>query len=201
MLVTGNQRIEEYIEILSSREPIPGGGAASALAASLGSALGSMVCNLTKGKKKYAEYEEDILKILDTMEDKSKQFIAFADKDAEVFYPLAKAYSEKVSEEEMEQLLFVAASVPLHLMREIYDILASMDFLAEHGSTLAISDVGVGVSMLRAGLNGAIMNVLINTKMMKDEKKKQDLETEAKDILKEGILKADQIYGKVLEKL
>lgn len=201
MLVTGNRRIEEYIEILSSREPIPGGGAASALAASLGSALGSMVCNLTKGKKKYAEYEEDILKILDTMEDKSKQFIAFADKDAEVFYPLAKAYSEKVSEEEMEQLLFVAASVPLHLMREIYDILASMDFLAEHGSTLAISDVGVGVSMLRAGLNGAIMNVLINTKMMKDEKKKQDLETEAKDILKEGILKADQIYGKVLEKL
>lgn len=201
MLVTGNQRMEEYIEILSSKEPIPGGGGASALAASLGSALGSMVCNLTKGKKKYAEYEEDILKILGILEDKSKRFIAFADKDAEVFYPLAKAYSEKVSEEEMEQLLFVAASVPLHLMREIYDILPAMDFLAEHGSSLAISDVGVGVSMLRAGLSGAIMNVLINTKMMKDEKKKQDLETEAKDILKEGILKADQIYGKVLEKL
>lgn len=201
MLNTGNQRIEDYLSVLSSKEPIPGGGGASAIAAGLGGALGAMVCNLTKGKKKYAAYEEDILRILAILEEKSKKFIDFADEDAEVFYPLAKAYSEKVSDEEMEELLYRAASTPLSLMREIYAIMDYMDFLANYGSGLAISDVGVGVSLLRAGLSGAIMNVLINTKMIKNVEKKQVLETEAKSILQDGIIKADRIYGKVLERL
>ena len=55
---------EEFLTQLSTKQPVPGGGGASALCGALGVALGSMVCNLTRCKKKYAAVEEDILRIL-----------------------------------------------------------------------------------------------------------------------------------------
>ena len=52
-----NQTCREFIDVLASKEPVPGGGGASALVGAVGMALGSMVGELTIGKKKYAEYE------------------------------------------------------------------------------------------------------------------------------------------------
>ena len=206
---TAGYNIDEYIKELGSKAPVPGGGGASAVAGALSAALSSMVCNLTVGKKSYISVEDDIKKILEDMNKHMESFIKLSDKDAEVFYPLSKAYGfkpqndeeKKMHEENMEKLLFDAAMVPLDIMKEAYSMLVAVDFLAKKGSKLAVSDAGVAVSMLRSAVCGAMMNVVINVKYMKNREKAQDLMDEASEILENTMNKADIIYREVLEVL
>ena len=65
--------IELYIEKLGSKAPTPGGGGVAALAGALGAALASMVCNLTIGKPKYAQYENELKAVLESAENLSKK--------------------------------------------------------------------------------------------------------------------------------
>ena len=85
--------IQEFLAVLSSKAPVPGGGGASALAGALGNALGQMVANLTIGKKRYADVEEEICGLLTRMEGLQAEFVRLADRDAEVLAPLAQCYS------------------------------------------------------------------------------------------------------------
>ena len=206
---TAGYNIEEYIKELASKAPVPGGGGASAVAGALSAALSSMVCNLTIGKKSFAAVEEDIKNILSDMNKHMESFIKFSDKDAQVFYPLSQAYSFKPQNEEekslheanMEKLLFDAAIVPLDIMKEANSMLNSIDFLAKKGSKLAISDAGVAVGLLRSAVCGAMMNVVINVKYMKDRDIAQRLLDEASEILEDTMNKSDIIYREVLEVL
>ena len=206
---TAGYNIDEYIKELGSKAPVPGGGGASAVAGALSAALSSMVCNLTVGKKSYISVEDDIKKILEDMNKHMESFIKLSDKDAEVFYPLSQAYGfkpqndeeKKMHEENMEKLLFDAAIVPLDIMKEAYSMLVAVDFLAKKGSKLAVSDAGVAVSMLRSAVCGAMMNVVINVKYMKNREKAQNLMVEASEILENTMNKADIIYREVLEVL
>lgn len=206
---TAGYNIDEYIKELGSKAPVPGGGGASAVAGALSAALSSMVCNLTVGKKSYISVEDDIKKILEDMNKHMESFIKLSDKDAEVFYPLSQAYGfkpqndeeKKMHEENMEKLLFDAAMVPLDIMKEAYSMLVAVDFLAKKGSKLAVSDAGVAVSMLRSAVCGAMMNVVINVKYMKDRIKAQNILDEASEILENTMNKADIIYREVLEVL
>jgi hypothetical protein len=168
-----------------------------------------MVCNLTVGKKSYIAVEDDVKRILEDMNKHMESFIRLSDKDAEVFYPLSQAYGfkpqnneeKKLHEENMEKLLFNAAMVPLDIMKEAYSMLGAIDFLAKKGSKLAVSDAGVAVSMLRSAVCGAMMNVVINVKYMKDRIKAQNLLDEASELLENTMNKADIIYREVLEVL
>ena len=206
---TAGYNIDEYIKELGSKAPVPGGGGASAVAGALSAALSSMVCNLTVGKKSYISVEDDIKKILEDMNKHMESFIKLSDNDAEVFYPLSQAYGfkpqndeeKKMHEENMEKLLFDATMVPLDIMKEAYSMLGAIDFLAKKGSKLAVSDAGVAVSMLRSAVCGAMMNVVINVKYMKNREKAQDLMDEASEILENTMNKADIIYREVLEVL
>ena len=87
--MTAEAQIKDYLEILSSKAPIPGGGGASALAGALGDSLGQMVVHLTLGKKKYAQAEQDMLEYESRLEALQREFLILADRDAEVFAPLA----------------------------------------------------------------------------------------------------------------
>ena len=206
---TAGYNLEEYIKELASKAPVPGGGGASAIAGALSAALSSMVCNLTIGKKNFAAVEEDIKNILSDMNKHMENFIKLSDKDAEVFYPLSQAYGFKPQNEEekslheanMEKLLFDAAMVPLDIMKEADSMLNSIDFLAKKGSKLAVSDAGVAISLLRSAVCGAMMNVVINVKYMKDRDKAQNLMDEASEILENTMNKSDIIYREVLEVL
>lgn len=206
---TAGYNIDEYVKELGSKAPVPGGGGASAVAGALSAALACMVCNLTVGKKSYVTVEDDVKKILADMNKHIESFIKLSDKDAEVFYPLSQAYGfkpqnneeKKLHEENMEKLLFNAAMVPLDIMKEAYSMLGAIDFLAKKGSKLAVSDAGVAVSMLRSAVCGAMMNVVINVKYMKDRIKAQNILDEASELLENTMNKADVIYREVLEVL
>ena len=82
----------EFVTVLASNEPAPGGGGASALVAALGTALGNMVGSLTVGKKKYADVEEEIKALMKECDDLQTQLLDQVPADAEGFVPLAKAY-------------------------------------------------------------------------------------------------------------
>ena len=201
--------IQEFLDVLSSKEPVPGGGGASALAGALGNALGQMVANLTIGKKKYALVEDEIKEPAERMKGIQGQFSALADQDAKVFAPLAKCYSLPSGTEEekaykaevMEARLLDASLVPMEIMEKASEMLEIMDILADKGSRMAVSDVGVGVQFIRTALLGAVMNVYINTKSMKNREKAEEMNEKAERLIKEGTEAADRIYQKVLEQL
>lgn len=201
--------VEAFLEELSSKQPVPGGGGASALAGAMGNALGQMVANLTVGKKKYGDVEEEIKGLLRKLEKLQGEFVALADKDAEVFAPLARCYSLPSSTEEekahkekvMEACLLDASYVPMEMMEKAVLMLDIMAVLGDKGSRLAVSDVGVGVQFIRTALLGAVMNVYINTKSMKDRGRAEELNVRAGRLIEEGTDKADQIYDRVLEQL
>ena len=201
--------IQEFLDVLSSKEPVPGGGGASALAGALGNALGQMVANLTIGKKKYALVEDEIKELAERMKGIQGQFSALADQDAKVFAPLAKCYSLPSGTEEekaykaevMEARLLDASLVPMEIMEKASEMLEIMDILADKGSRMAVSDVGVGVQFIRTALLGAVMNVYINTKSMKNREKAEEMNEKAERLIREGTEAADRIYQKVLEQL
>ena len=201
--------IQEFLDVLSSKEPVPGGGGASALAGALGNALGQMVANLTIGKKKYALVEDEIKELAERMKGIQGQFTQLADQDAKVFAPLAKCYSLPSGTEEekaykaevMEARLLDASLVPMEIMEKASEMLEIMDILADKGSRMAVSDVGVGVQFIRTALLGAVMNVYINTKSMKNREKAEEMNEKAERLIKEGTEAADRIYQKVLEQL
>ncbi len=203
------QVIQDFLDVLSSKEPVPGGGGASALCGSVGNALGQMVANLTVGKKKYAEAEPEVKEHLEKMVKLQAEFTALADDDAKVFAPLAKAYSLPSETEEqkaykaevMETNLLAASAVPLQIMEKSMQMLTILDRLADIGSRMAVSDVGVAVQSTRAALLGAAMNVYINTKSMKDRNKAEELNNSANKMIEEGSRQADRIYDKVLKAL
>lgn len=203
------QVIQDFLDVLSSKEPVPGGGGASALCGAVGNALGQMVANLTVGKKKYAEAEPEVKEHLEKMVKLQAEFTALADDDAKVFAPLAKAYSlpsETVEQkaykaEVMETNLLAASAVPLQIMEKSMQMLTILDRLADIGSRMAVSDVGVAVQSTRAALLGAAMNVYINTKSMKDRNKAEELNNSANKMIEEGSRQADRIYDKVLKAL
>lgn len=207
--MTGEQKIYDYLEVLSSKAPVPGGGGASALGGALASALGQMVGNLTVGKKRYADVEEEIRQYLCQLNIFQMEFAALADEDARVFAPLAAAYSLPAGTEEekatkdrvMEENLLAASLVPLKIMEKAVGLMDILDELEKKGSRMAVSDVGVAVQFARSALTGAVMNVYINTGSMKNREKAGELDTAARTLLEEGIRKADGIYGRVVEKL
>ena len=201
--------IQELLDVLSSKEPVPGGGGASALAGALGNALGQMVSNLTIGKKKYALVEDEIKELAERMKGIQGQFTQLADQDAKVFAPLAKCYSLPSGTEEekaykaevMEARLLDASLVPMEIMEKAAEMLEIMDILADKGSRMAVSDVGVGVQFIRTALLGAVMNVYINTKSMKNREKAEEMNEKAERLIREGTEAADRIYQKVLGQL
>ncbi|MBQ4283567.1 MAG: cyclodeaminase/cyclohydrolase family protein [Lachnospira sp.] len=204
-----DQNMNDFLEVLSSSAPVPGGGGASAYAAAIGMSLGTMVANLTTGKKKYAEYQQEIEEVIVKSEALTKELVTYMDKDAEAFEPLSKAYGLPkntpeelvVREEVMEKALVVASEAPLALMEKVLEAMKILERLAVIGSALAISDVGVGIQMAKAALNGASLNVFINTKLMKNEAVAEDMNSKADELLAEGNDLADEIFDAVMDRI
>lgn len=201
--------IGEWTDALSSKAPIPGGGGASALGGALAAALGQMVANLTVGKKKFADVEEEMQDYLKVLEGLRADMLKLIEKDAEVFAPLAAAYglpkeTEAQREEKdriMEERLLAASLVPMEIMEKAVEIIRIVDQLEKKGSRMAVSDAGVAVQFAEAALKGAVMNVYINTKSMKNRDKAEELNAEAARLVKDGAALADTVYTRVLEKL
>ncbi|NLG10368.1 MAG: cyclodeaminase/cyclohydrolase family protein [Coriobacteriaceae bacterium] len=198
----------EFIEVLASKEPVPGGGGASALVAAIGTALGNMVGSLTLGKKKYADVEEDIIALKARADILQDELLALGNKDAEVFAVLSRAYGlpkdtpEQQAEKTriMEAALRECSDVPLRIMEKCCEAIELHREFAAKGTAIAISDVGVGVAFCRAALLGASLNIFINTKSMVDRDHAKELNGKAAAMLDSYTKLADDIFADVAKR-
>lgn len=186
-----------------------GGGGASALVGAIGTALGNMVGSLTVGKKKYADVEAEMYELKAKADALQKDLLRLIERDAEVFEPLSKAYGmPRETEEEkaekarvMEIVLKDACSVPMEIMEKCCEAIDIIEVFAEKGSTLAISDAGVGAAFCKAALEGASLNVFINTKSMKNREYAEELNKKADEMLSVYPKKAEEIFQSVMGRL
>lgn len=204
MKITDNT-CAEFVRVLATKAPVPGGGGASALCGAIGTALGNMVGSLTVGKKKYAAVEDDIKAMQAQCDAIQAELLNLVERDAEVFAPLAAAYGlPKDTEEQrthkeavMEAALKSACEVPLEIMRQCARAVELMEGFAAKGSRLAVSDAGVGAALCRAALEGASLNVFINTKAMKDRDAAAKFDAEADALLREYVPRAQAAFAAV----
>ena len=170
------QTCEDFIEVLASKAAVPGGGGASALVGAIGIALGNMVGSLTVGKKTYADVEEEIIECKKKADEIAKEFLELMD---------------------MEEALNVACSAPIEIMKTCAKGIDLIEVFAEKGSRIALSDAGVGATLLKSAMQGASLNVYINTKSMKDRERAGKLNQLADSLRTEYEAKADRIFAEV----
>ena len=203
------RKIDEWMEDLYSKKPVPGGGGASALCGAMAASLDGMVANLTSGKKKYAEYQDQIEEILVQSDALKNEFLKQMEEDAIQFEPLSRAYSlpKNTPEEQIERdrimqaALLAAIEPPMEMMRLGAKTVELCEQLTVCGSRIAISDVGVSLTMARSAVEGAMMNVVINARLLKDEEKKHAYLSEAESILATTREKTERLYKVVLDSL
>jgi formiminotetrahydrofolate cyclodeaminase len=200
-----DKTITEFMNELASNAPVPGGGGASALIGAVGVSLGDMVGELTTGKKKYADVEEDIQRLMRDAKEVKDEFLRLIDADAEAFAPLARAYGipkdEPGRDEIMEEALKNGAAVPMDIMRTCGRALDIIEEFAEKGSRLAVSDAGCAAASCKAAMQAASLNVFINTKSMKDRALAESMNAEVNAMLGQYCAKAADIYRAVSERL
>ena len=193
--------LNNFTKELSSGAPVPGGGGASALMGAVSASLCSMVGNLTSGKKKYAEYQQDIERIMARALELNEDMLTLIEKDAEAFEPLAKAYSipkeEPGRDEILEKALYEAALAPLEIVKKSKEVSDLISELVIKGSRLAISDVGVAASACEACAKGASMNVYINTKLMKNRDVAAKLNEETLSLVTDVCSACSKAYDEV----
>ena len=191
----------EFVEVLASNAPVPGGGGAAALVAAIGTALGNMVGSLTVGKKKYADVEEEIIALKAKCDALQTELMDQVPADAEGFEPLSKAYGIPKDNPDRDKILEdatkVACAVPVRIMELCCESLDAIRVFAEKGSRLAVSDAGCGAVCVKAALQAASLNVYINTKSLKDREYAAELNAKCEAMLTKYEAVADEIYGTV----
>jgi len=200
---------KDFVEVLASKAPVPGGGGAAALVGAIGMALGNMVGNLTVGKKKYKDVETEVIEIMEKATALQNELLGLVDGDAEVFSKVSDVYKmpkdtpeqKAARDEAMEVALKQACSVPLKIMKCTCEAIKLQARLAEIGSIMAISDVGVGVLCLKAALISGKLNVIINLNGIKDQEFVEKTYREMDELLESYIKLADETYEKVENRL
>jgi formiminotetrahydrofolate cyclodeaminase len=193
----------EFTEALASKAPVPGGVGAAAFAGALGAALGGMVGSLTVGKKKYEAVEGEMRAILDRADHLRGELQGLADQDAEAFMPLTRAWAlpqgteeeKRKKEQIMEECLEAACTVPLEIMKRSGEMVTLLRELAEKGTPLAKSDAGVGLALCRGAIQGAALNVLINTKALANRSRAGEINRRVEALLEGPGKEAEEAYS------
>ncbi len=196
-MTKGRQYLDEFIETVASKKPIPGGGSVSALAGSLAAALSSMVANLTlardKYKKVHAQMEKEVIKT----EDLRNKLYKLIDEDAEAYKLVGKAYKEG-KPATIQKALKQAAQTPLETAETALKLLDPLKTLAQSGNPNAITDIGVALHLVEAAVKGAILNVRINLKEMTSKKAVKDMTDSCKKMLS-SLHKKTEVIEKLVE--
>lgn len=168
--------LDRFTEALASAEPVPGGGSASAVAASLAASLLSMVARLSVDRPKYAAFDATHRRALAAGEQARARFLALADEDAGVFRTFSTALKLPRDTDEairqrkaaLETAALDAARVPLEVVRLCHAIADQLEAMAGRSNLNAASDLDVGALLCDAAARGAGANVVINLDTVPD---------------------------------
>ncbi len=201
--------VTAFLDELASSAPAPGGGSVAALSGALGAALVSMVCNLTVGKKKYADVQEDIKALLAQSEALRKELVELLEADVQVYTEVSRAMKmPRATDEEkaartaaMQKALKAATDVPMQVAEACVEVMELCRPAAEKGNVNAVSDAGVAVLMAEAGLRSAALNILINLAWIKDEAFVAENTAKLDALLEGKPAMRDEVYRVVVDKL
>lgn len=182
---------DPFVDALASGAPTPGGGSASALAGALGAALAAMLCNLTIGREKHADVEDEMRAVLDDCGRLQKSLQALVRADADAYdgfmsalrLPKATDEEKAARREAMGAAAVRAAEVPLETMRQALEVMELAARAAEKGNPNAASDGGVAALLARTAIRAADLNVRINLPSIRDETVRKRLAGEATDLV------------------
>lgn len=185
------KKLGDFLSEISSSSPTPGGGSVSAFCGVMTTSLGIMVCNLTIGKKKYANVQNEISEIKTSLENHYNKFLELYDLDSAAFDKVMEAYKlpketeeeKRKRSEEIEKANVEATNIPIEVIRSAYSILKQLTRLSEIGNQNSLSDIGVALLLLKTCAQGAALNVLINTKALNDKDRARNLILTAAEML------------------
>ena len=172
-----DKTVAGFIDELASDSPAPGGGSVSALNGAIAAALTSMVGNLTIGKKKYADVEEEMRDIVSRVTEIQKELLEAVDKDSDAFNVVFAAFKwPKETEEEKEARSAeiqrgtkIAADVPMRVAEKAAELMPLIEKVIMKGNQNSITDACCAMMACRYAVIGALLNVRINLGSIKDE--------------------------------
>ena len=204
-----DRTVSAFLETLGSDAPAPGGGSASALMGAMGTALTTMVAALTAGKEKYAEQEALMQEIIQKGETLRIQLADVMDRDTEAFRGVTAVFAmPRGTEEEkaarktaMQAALKACTLTPYEMMECALAALELTEAALGRSNTNAASDLGVAALCLKAAIQGAWLNILINLGGIRDEAFVRQYRADGEAILEKALPMADHIYQTVLTEL
>ena len=202
-------KVTEFVDLLASDAPAPGGGSAAALEGAIGAALTAMVCGLTKGKKKFAEFNDLAVEAEVKALALKDRFVDVMDRDTEAFNVVSAAFGmPKETDEEkaarsaaIQKGLEGCTATPFEMMEIAVETLELTDSILGKSNDSAASDLGVSALSLRAAIQGAWLNVLINIGSLKNKELAEDYRVKGEALLAKTLPLADKIYAEVVTML
>ena len=204
-----SKSLKSYLEELSSNAPTPGGGNVAALSGSLACNLGIMVCNLTIGKKKYLEVEQEMKAIKLKLEELNDCFLELGAKDNYAFDQVMAAFKlpketeeqKKIRSEKIEEATFAAAVVPSEVINTCRQAIPYLETISQKGNRNSVSDAGVGLSLLSTAAEGALLNVIINCSSLTNKTLGQEFMKKSEIIYEEVKDKSGKSISNIKSKL
>lgn len=205
--------LRDYLKEVKSDSPAPGGGSVAAYSSALGASLTNMVMALTEGKKAFAELSEADQ---NTMKDYSAKLVELSaeleeivDTDSTAFNDVIKALKmpketdeeKKIRSEKIQEGYKVALEIPFRCAELGLEAMKMQKIFAVNGNINAITDVGVGCLLLQTGVEGALLNVTINLKSLKDEAFRAETKKKVDDMLAASKKYKEETLGIVYDRL
>lgn len=201
--------VAEFVEVLGSNSPAPGGGSAAALVAVTGISLTKMVYELTVGREKYAAFEAENQRAFEQTKKLQASLLKAVEEDVQVFKEVSAVFAmpketqeqKKVRQLEMQSALKKATKAPFSLMELTIQSLEITQQAINKSNPNVASDLGVAALNLKAGLQGAWVNVLINLGNITEEEFVVYYRQAGESLLTKGCVLADEIYESIVKSI
>ena len=204
-----NRTVRAFVNELSTDSPAPGGGSVAALAGALGSALASMVANLTVGKKGYEEVNDEMKGVAVKAQELKDFFLTAVDRDTEAFNRVMDAMGMPKKTDEQKQARNAtiqkatkgAVIVPLDVLKKSLEALELSRVVAEKGNVNSVSDAGVAALSIRGAAEGAALNVKINLGSIEDKEFVDQTRGETEEVLEKIRKSTGEVLSLVNKKI
>ena len=200
-----NMTLKAFANETAADSAAPGGGSISAYVGALGISLGAMVANLSAGKRGWEEQTAYFSEWAKNGQELKDALIRAVDEDTRAFNRIMDAFAmpkttdeeKKARTEAIQNATKYACEVPYKVMELSYTGLIMLEQMIEKGNPNSITDAGVGALCVKAAVQGACMNVLVNAKGLKDREWADELTERARKMLSRTFSKVDELVAKV----
>jgi len=204
-----NLSLYKFMNLTASEAPVPGGGSASAYMGALGTALGTMVANLSSHKKGWDERWQEFSQWAEQGKKIQNELLMLVDEDTDAYRGIMKAYALPGKTDEEKALRKVSVSeatkiamlVPFKVMKTAFSAFPLIREMVEKGNPNSITDAGVGALALHSCIKGAYLNVRINAAGLNDEGFSSGLISEGAAILLKTSIAEAEIINIINEKI